>query len=315
MMTKHLKISLFILLFTIPLMIFGIYLNNNRIFSLYKGNHFFEKTRSHPNISSIVMRFSNGNTITINKKEDLWFIKEADDYFASLTRINSLVSLIRDTIIYRVDAIEKKKLPFKEKDGLILETIDNNGNIIERAVIAPKTIKNKHHYATINNNGFLYLINGNFNINSNVIDWLQMPILQINESDIKSIVSNDFEIYRDFNDGEFITAKTKQVVSYISSLINHLWFLTATDIKHSVNFNISEYKKIRTYEIYLFNGIVYKLNLYTNDNEYWINIRLDKNKLIEKKAIEWINENKSLFEGWFFKLSNEKGLLFSNFAI
>ena len=254
MMKKHLKISLFILLLTIPLMIFGIYLNNNRIFSLYKGNYFFEKTRNHPNISSIVMRFTNGNTITINKKEDLWFIKEADDYFASLTRINSLVSLIRNTIIYRVDAVEKKKLPFKEKDSLILETIDNNGNIVERAVIAPKTIRNKHHYATINDNGFLYLINGNFNINSNVIDWLQMPILQINESDIKSIVSNDFEVYRDFNDKEFILAKTKQVASYISSLINHLWFLTATDTKHSVNFNVNEYKKIRTYEIYLFNG-------------------------------------------------------------
>ena len=199
------------------------------------------------------MKFADGNSITINKKDDLWFVKEADDYFVSFAKINSLVSLIRNTIIYRVDPIEKTKLPFREKDSFILESIDNKGNIVDRAIIAPKLAKNKYHYATINDNGFLYLINGNFNINSNFIDWLQMPILQINEKDIKSISFDNFNIYRDFNDEAFVSENTQKEVPYISSLISHLWFLTAVDVKHSVNFNLKEYTKIRSFDVSLFN--------------------------------------------------------------
>ena len=222
---------------------------------------------------------------------------------------------MRNTIIYRVDAIDKKNLPFDEKNSLIIETKDNKGNIIDRAIIAPKSHKNKHHYATLNDNGFLYLISGNFDINSNVIDWIQSPILQINEQNIKSITSDNFGVYRNFNDEDFVSIDTKNSAPYISSLINHLWFLSAIDVKHSVNFNLKEYKKGKSFEISLFNGIIYKLNLYTKDNEYWLNIRLNRDKLMKKSSIEWINENRALFDGWYFRISNEKGLLFSNFSI
>ena len=57
-MIKHIKIGLFLLLFTIPLMLFGIHLNNGRIHALSRGNYFFDITRNHPQISSINLKFA-----------------------------------------------------------------------------------------------------------------------------------------------------------------------------------------------------------------------------------------------------------------
>lgn len=314
-MIKHIKIGLFLLLFTVPLMLYGIHLNNGRIHALSRGNYFFDITRNHPQISSINLKFADGKTISINRKEDLWFVKEADDYFVSFKKINTLVTLIRNTIIYRADALEKNALPFLEKDSLVIESVDNTGKVIEKAVIAPKKEKNKHHYAMLNNDNFLYQISGNFDISSNVLDWLQMPILKINKKEIREIKSDKFYVSRRFDGENFLEKDTNKHTPHIDSFINQLWYLSAMDVKHSVNFKFDNYKKTSTFDILLFNGIIYHLTFYSNENEYWLNVRLDRDKLMSEVGINILEENSMLFKGWYFKLPSDKGDIISNFSI
>ena len=314
-MIKHIKIGLFILIFTLPLMILGIHFNNGRIHALSRGNYFFNLTRNHPQISSIKLSFADGKTININRKEDLWYIKEADDYFVSFLKINTLVTLIRNTIIYRADVLDKNNVPLLEKDCLIIESIDNYGNVVEKAVIAPKKEKNKHHYALLNNDNFIYQISGDFNISSNVMDWLQMPILKINKKEIKEIQSDKFHVYRKFKYDNFLDKNTGKYVSHIDSFINQLWYLSAVDVKHSVNFKFNNYNHKSTFKILLFNGILYLLTFYNNGDDYWLNVKLDRDLFMSESGINWLDENSVLFDGWYFKLPTDRGDILSNYSI
>ena len=175
-MFNHLKIGVFILVFSIPFMIFGVNLNSQRILRLSKGNYFFEKTRNSPDISEIIISFPNKNKISIVKKGDLWHIKEADDYYASFLKINTLVSLIRNTIIYRADIIKNNKLSVDTKNSIKMTSIDKSGNHVDEATIIPINDGNKHHYALLNNDNFLYQISGDFNISSNAVPYFSNNI-------------------------------------------------------------------------------------------------------------------------------------------
>ncbi len=315
-MLKHLKIGIFILLLTLPLFIYGIYLNNSKIHTLSKGNYFFEATRDHPHIVSIIIKFNNGKTITLKKQNQLWRAIEADGYLVSFAKINTLISLIRNTIIYRTDKLKKDEVPFDKKNSITIQSIDTNGNIIENAIIALKSKNNKHHYALLNNDGFLYQISENYNLNSNVLDWVQAPILKIRENEIKKIKTDKFSVSRRFKNDTFTSNTDSDNIFLLPNLIEHLWFLTAIDIKHSANFKLSDYKKVKFYEILLFNGIIYKLSIYlSNTNEYWLHVKLDKNILMSEDGVKWLKENNILYDGWFFKIPKEEGILFSTFEI
>lgn len=316
-MLKHLKVSFFILLLALPLFVCGIYLNNSRIHALSKGNYFFEATRDHPHIASIIIKFNNNKTITLKRQNQLWRALEADGYLVSFAKINTLISLIRNTIIYRTDKLKKDEIPFDKKNSITIQSVDNSGNIVESAIIALKNKNNKHHYALLNNDGFLYQISENYNLNPNVLDWLQSPILKIHEKEIKEIKNDKFYVSRRFKNDIFTSnIDDNDNIFLLPNLIDHLWFLSAIDVKHSTNFKLNDYKKVKFYEILLFNGIIYKLSLYlSNTNEYWLHVKLDKNTLMSKDGIKWLDENNILYDGWFFKIPKEKGILLSRFEI
>ena len=202
-----------------------------------------------------------------------------------------------------------------KENTLTITALDNYGNIIENATIAQKTDKNKYHYALLNDDGFLYQINGNFDISSDAIDWLQMPILKINQDDYKIIKSNKFHVFKSFKNDFFKDVETGNISSYVTNLINHFWYLSAIDIKHSVNFKINEYKKINSYELSLFNGLIYYISIYSKNNDYWLNIRLNKGKLVSKDMISQLEENEALYKGWYFRIPQDKGEIISNFSI
>ena len=318
MIFKHIKISGIVLLCCLPLLFWGLKVNNDKIMLLSKGNYFFEKTRNSPNISSIILKFSNGKTISINKKNELWRIKEADDYYASFAKINSLVLLIRNTIIYRADAIRKNDKLLENNKQVTIQSVDEKGNIVDEAIIFEKQPNNKNHYATLNNDNFLYQVNGNFDISSNPMEWVQMPILKIANKEIKEIRCDKFSVYRQLTDDRFVDKETNNSVNHIDSFINSLWYLSSNKVFHSVNFRQDLYKKLRQYKIELFNGIIYSVVFYQNNenkDKYVVNIELEKNLLMSKDGIKWLEENSMLYRGWFFEISPDIGEILATFSI
>lgn len=314
MLLKHIKIALICLLIAVPLLVYGIYLNSTKIHLLARGNYFFEATRNSADITQIEIVFPNQKSIHIQKTDNFWRISEADGYYASFAKINALVSLIRNTVIYRADYIHEKEMDLFENPLKIISS-DKNGNIVDEAIIAPLKDGNKYYYALLNNDNFLYQLNSNFELSSYVMDWVQMPLFTFNISNVKRIKNDDFEVYRRFDDENFKDVHSSNEYSHLQQLLDNFWYLSADEIKNANFVNFDNFSKIKHFEITLFNGIIYEIDLFSQDLDYWISVHLNREGLIDKSSLQQIKENSLLYDGWLFKINSSKGAIISEFIL
>ena len=275
-MRKHLKAAFFILCLTIPLLLWGGYQNMQRVLSMSRGNYFFEQTKNNPAVTSFRLKFANGTIITLEKNENFWRVKEADNYFADFIKINSFMKLILLTTIYRADYVDQNTLNNLAKDSFSITSFDRHGKVIDEAVIIPKEAQNKFHYAMLNKKNILYQLNGSFNLSSVVTDWIQLPLLAVSDEEIKFIRTDTFSAYRRFAGDIFKSVETDQELPQLKDLIGLLWYLSAIEVKKASHFRPTDYKMKKTYEITTFSGLVYELNLFYNQNYQSINYQMYK---------------------------------------
>ena len=314
-MLKHLKVAFFILCLTLPLLLWGGYQNIHHILSMSRGNYFFEQTKNSPIINAFHIKFADGATITLEKKENFWRIKEADDYFADFVKINSFMKLILLTTVYRADYVDQKVFSSLTKNAFSITSFDKHGKIIDEATIIPKEERNKFHYAFLNKKNILYQLNGSFNLSSVVTDWIQLPLLAVPYEEIKFIRTDNFSVYRRFAADIFKSADGDKELPNLKNLTDALWYLSATDVKHAVHFNRADYKMKKTYEITTFTGLIYELNLFYNRDEYWISIMPRAANIISNQAKRFLEENRILYDGWFFRLAPNIGAALVGFAL
>ena len=314
-MIKHLKLICILLCFTLPLAFFGGHKSMISSRSASRGNYFFEKTKNHLNLKKIVLKFPDNNTITITQNDSLWYIEEADGYFASFAQINSFIKLIRDTVIYRSDVLLENQDQKYFSEHLSIKTIDAEGHIVDDAKIAPKSDQNKFHYALLNNTEFLYQIIGNFNLSSNPMDWVQMPLLALDYNHIKQIQSDSLYVYRPYVGSELKIVNSEKEVPQMRGLMNNFWYLSAEEIRHAVHFNRKNYRLAKSFEIVFFNGLIYKLDIFNGNDEYWISINLDRSMSITPDAATFIKENSMLYKGWYFRINHDIGHAIVSFIL
>ena len=314
-MLKHLKTALFFFCFSLAILFWGGYQNVNRILSMSRGNYFFENTKNSSALKLFRLRFPDNKTVTLEKKDNFWRIKEADDYFVDFAKINTFMKLIFQTIIYRADYIDSEKLPALMSDTLSIISVDEKGTILDTAIISPKSENNKFNYATLNNDNLLYQINGSFELSPFFADWIQSPLLAIPDNDIKFIHTDEFHAYRRYPSDELRLKDATQDVPQLRNLISSLWYLSAVDVKQAVHFKSNDYTSQRKYEITTFSGLIYELNLVYNANEYWLSINLREDVLISNQARVFFDENRVLYEDWYFLLPTDIGKTLANFSL
>ena len=314
MLNKHIKIALILLVVSFPVLIYGIYQNNLSLHSQSRGHYFFSQTRDNVSTDRIVFKFPDSKTISLKKHQGFWRIEEADDYFVAFEKVNLFVKLIRNSTIYRSDRITQND-NVKFKEALRITSFDDNNKIIEDVFVAKKSQNNKYSYAKRSNGDFIYQINGNFELSSHPLDWAQMPLLAIPFDRVKSVAFDDVKITRNYPNDRFVSHQNGQEVLYLKNLFDTLWYLGAEDVRHSVHFNSSGYKKVKQIEIIGFSGIMYLLDLYQNKNEYWLTIRLDKDILFNPDIVKKLEDNRALYDGWYFKLNQDIGKLIAEFSI
>lgn len=305
-MQKQIKIALALFIFSALFCMTGVILSSNRMHLLSKGTYFFENTRQNNNINKIILSFPNGKKISFFQKNNLWRIEEVDDYFASFSKIDSLFKLLRDTTIFRTDALDEKVKNSIMTENTSIKTFDDKGNLVDEASIAPKKENNKYHYAILNGKPFLHQINGNYAISSLVMDWIQ-PLPQIESSKIKNIKTDNFDIYRQHTLDKFKNSKDKQQLFHADKLVDHILNLPIEDIKHTANFSHKTFIKVKHYDITLFNGIIYEMNIFSDDIEYWASIKLNQENLISTDVSNFLEEKNLLFDGWYFKIDKDVG--------
>lgn len=314
MISKHIKIAVVLLCFLVPLFCFGLYQNSKNFYTMSRGNYFFQNTRKQANLETIILDFGNNHTVTIMRREGLWRIKEADDYFAASLMVNILFKFITDTVIYRADAADNNQFSQYLKDGIKVTCIDNKGNILDSAVISPKK-ESGYLYASLKDSPYLYQLNGDFKISPILLDWVQMPILSIDYEEIKHIDTDNFQIYRRFAGDELKSSATKEAVPHIRRLTNNLYLLNAQEIKHVSNLGNADFIKIKHYDVTLLNGMIYSIDIYKKQDDYWLNIKLDNAIISTEEAALILKERRILYDGWFFKIDRNKGQIISDFIL
>ncbi len=314
-MKLHIKVAFFIACLTLPLLGFGLYQNAKTFYTMSRGNYFFAHSRNNLQLKTIVIDFGNDNKITIEENNGLWRVKEADDYFASFAQTGSLLKFISDTVVYRADKLNENDIKEHLEKTIKIICKDTKGNVLESAAFAPKKDNNRYQYALLNDNSFLYQLKGNFAPSSVLMDWVQMPLLNIYEDSIKRIETNTFAVYRHFSDERLKSVENNELALYIGQLINNFRYLNAEDIKHITHFNPALFKKVKRYDITLFNGMIYDLEVYNKDNEYWLRIRLNHELTAPLATKRQIKERQILYDGWFFKINKDKGYVISSFSL
>lgn len=314
-MQKHIKTALVLLCFTIPLLFLGIRKSIYQTYTMSKGNYFFQNTRERADIAKIKITFPNEETVTVIQKDGLWRIAEADNYYAALPQVNNLVNVIRHTVIFRADTMQPQDAEKYFVDAVKIESFDEKEKIVDSAVIAPHKEKNKYQYAILNGDNYLYQLSGKIAFSPYIAEWVKMPLLQLEDRQIKNIKSNDFEVYREYASDALKSVTTKEPTPHIAKLTNDLWFLVADEIKEKNHFDLTSAQLVREYDIHLFSGIIYQLKIYSDNKDYWLNITLNKEFLVNNDAAVFIKENALLYENWFFKLSRDIGESIARFIL
>ena len=314
-MFKHIKIALILLSVSFLFMFSGIMQNRLLAQTQSRGNYFFEKTRNDAYIQSLVLNFPEDKKITFTQTDGLWHIREADDYYADFSKINTLIKIIRDTTIYRADKIMNTDVSAIFKEALSIKSIDSNGKIVDEALIAPKQDVNKFYYAMLNHQPLLYQLNGQFELSPLLMDWVHSPILALPYKQIKRIKSDTFNVYRRFLGGNMLDVATGESVTRIQNLAQHFWYLSADDIKHALHFNREKYDQTKSFTITSFDGCIYQLTFFYNQQEYWVNVKLDREKIVSPAVIKSIKENTILYDGWYFKINPSVGAAITNFIL
>ena len=101
----------------------------------------------------------------------------------------------------------------------------------------------------------------------------------------------------------------------IYRLLNNIRNINAEEIRHASNFERDKYQMANHFVLTTFDGIIYKIDLYKGENEFWINVYLDKKQLISQETFKRVKDNLMLYNGWFFKIDYNKGLVLYNITI
>lgn len=314
-MKLHIKAALFLATFTLLILGFSMYQYGKNHYALSRGNYFFDNSRDNMELYTVIVDFDSERKITLNQDHGFWRVKEADDYFASSIQAGALLKFISDTVIFRADKINDDDKQQYLKDSIKITCLDSNGNTLDSVEIAPKKDNNKYHYALRNGDSYLYQLKGNFAPSPLILDWVQMPLLQLNSEDIKRIDTDNFAVYRRFSDEPFKSVETDETATHIGQFLNNIRLLNAEEIKHITHFNSSLFPNSKHFDITLFNGLIYELKLYQKDNEYWLHITLKHEALTSANSLRTVKERQILYDGWFFKINADKGYIISTFTL
>lgn len=275
------------------------------------------------NVNKILITDSaSEKTLLLNGK--YWRIPQADNYYAGLLISNALLYSINtakiETIIHNITPDMQLERPRPGVDipggnGTEIRTYDKQGRLIDDVIIG--SAKNGLQYAKRPESDYAMMVSGGFDLPRKLYDWLQQPLLQITQEGIETIIlQSDIGQQMAFKPQEsdsFYNVRREK--TDLSPLLTPFTNLKLIDV---VDYEVSEFKNAdpdRVIAIFMFSGLIYGIELYRKDTEFWIRINLSSNTLPTKLASDYIKDSSFLYHGWIFKIHPEAGARLLNYNI
>lgn len=296
--------------------------SSNEFKSSEIGSLFFEKTYTQAmDINKIIIK-NNNYQATMILKDDYWHITEADDYFGGLIIINSLLLSMNNSVIEAIDykITPEMNLNFPENketpnSGYLIETFNKNNAKVDSVIIGSH--KNDFQYARRVESDIPVLISGNFELPQKLYSWLQQPLFQIRSDSVETVIlqseKNKQLAFRVEENGPFYNSQEK--ITNVKDFLEEFAKFTFIDVKNYETSSLKNDNPQRVAVIFLDSGLIYGIELYENQGNYWVRTNLSSNSLPTQAASDYIKDNTFLFKNWIFKISPELGEFILNYNI
>lgn len=284
----------------------------------------FAKSYDHAmNINKIIITDSSSEkTLLLDGK--YWRIPQADNYYAGVLITNALLYSINtaktETIVHNITPemqVETPQVGVNKpgSNGTKISTYDKENNLIESIIIGSS--KNNLQYAKRIGKNYAMMISGNFDLPKNLMSWLQQPLLQISPDAIETLIlqsETGQQMAFRVQEGEpfqNVNRKPTNITDLLKPLSN-LKIAGVTDYEVS-GFKYTDPKRVIS--LFMFSGMIYTIEIYEKNNEYWTRINLSSTTLPTKLASDYIKNNSFLYRGWIFKINPNVGALLSEYNI
>lgn len=317
MNTKFLKSGLILLLASAAFAIIVIFGFTNQTNRKFVGNLVFEKSSAaFSDIGEIIIRTA-ADTVTLSVEDNLWRIKEADNYYANYGFIKELFDEINNSSFYRKQSnITENKLSKYDlnENGLSIRIFDKSGQLLNTIIVGKKTGNGLYRFAKLPDSPDVYLITGKYSFPQKLFSWIEQPLLEIAENEVAAISINNDTFERSETITPFKQSGTEKTVR-VDGLLKWFNYLPALNVASVQNFDTQSYPEQKTLKITSFAGLVVNLNLYGNGKDYWINISLSSTTLPTTKISDYIKNNSFLYDGWYFKINPVVGKSIFNYSV
>ncbi len=277
-------------------------------------------------VNQIVLQNTH-RTITLQKDEDLWRVREADNYYADFSLIRSLFASIENLRLkqkYEVtpENLDNFKLHNPEDKlnmsdtGTELSLFDASGKKIRQIIIGIRDSMD-NQIVRLSDKGDIFAVDGVFTLPKELFSWTKQPLVHYNGLEISAFEYNGERIERYRDGGQFMNLKFNRPYLRME-LVRILDILT--DLKYdkvlsSQEFDDMRYRHEKTLSVTSFDGLVTDLKLLTDFEEYWVQIRLSTTTLPSVKVNDYIKNNSFLYEDWWFRLSPDTGRTLFQFKL
>jgi hypothetical protein len=295
------------------------------LYWVYRSGHahligslvFAETVRPESKIKEIVIR-SPGYTATLENDNDFWHIREADNYYANFDLVRSLFKNFRETRFIRKQTATPQLLseldlgnPYRSDAhaGTSISILDEQGRELNHLILGKAGAENQTRFARIPSLPDIFTVSGQYTLPTELSSWIQQPLMSLELKDLQAVQIDGEKVSRKAPAQAFIIFENNhpQKLVRLEVLERQLSYLGSEAVMSAQNFDDTRYPRRRQMAFTTFDGLIYNLELYADNQDYWAKLTLSATPLPTTETNDYIRNSAFLYDGWFFKLSAETG--------
>ena len=171
-----------------------------------RGQYTFKNTKNNiAKLSAIKINTAQSGEINMYLKDGAWYMKEAKDYFINPQALANFFNMINNSLVITKQKNFSKNFPsnnlLTEEEsknfvgmGTEIKTYDDNGNLLDDVIIGRPTGKSGHFFARQMKTAHQQIISGAEKFSGSAVDWLPLPLLQIEQKLVKMVDINGYSL-------------------------------------------------------------------------------------------------------------------------
>ena len=265
------------------------------------GSYSFANTKNNLfKLKKIKLAHADGREMTFYYENGIWYFEEAADYFVKDEAIQNFYDMVKNSVL--IERVEKTS---SEDSKLNVKTFDENGEVLDDVYL----FGSGHSIMSYPDNKFAYKISHTENISNNPPDWLPSPLLKINKDLILGLnVNGKYADKEALDENEPFSDNLKEFFDALKNV--EYEGIVSDELFDEEYAEIVQEKEIL---IYLAGGLNYRLQIYSDGENYYARIFAER-EVIAKKEVNGIIEVQNMYyRGWTFLLTPEQGKTLFNF--